>query len=64
MYILEDPKPIKPKPKTGVCELEQIKTNQSYTRSKQKLKLNKLRYKSSCRSLSPSRLDPNLIDRD
>jgi len=42
-----------------VCELEYINTSLSYTRSKHKLNLN--RPKSSCRTPSPSRLDPNTI---
>ena len=59
--FFENPKLVKPKPKTiltCVCELEHIKTNYLYTRSKNKTKLNKLN--SSCRT-PPSRLDPNTI---
>ena len=44
-----------------VCELEHINTSLSYTRSKHKFKLDKLKY--SCRTPSPNRLDPNTIQR-
>ena len=57
-----NPKPVKLKPKRialCVCELEHINTSLSNTRSKHKLKLNKL--KSSCRTPSSSQLDPNAI---
>ena len=62
--FFENLKPVKPKLKTiltCVCELEHSKTNYLYTRSKNKTKQNKL--KSSCRVPSPSRLDPNTIQR-
>ena len=65
MHILENPKPVKLKQKTielvCVCVLEHIKTNYPYTRFK--LKQNKPRFKSSCRSSSPRRFDPNTIHR-
>ena len=64
MYI-RDPKPVKPKTKlielVCVCELEHINTSLSYTRSKHKLKVDKLKF--SCRTPSPSRLEPNTIQR-
>ena len=44
-----------------VCELEHINTIHLYTRSKHNIKLNIPR--PSCRTPSPSRLDPNAIQR-
>ena len=65
MYI-RNPKSVKPKTTrielVCVCKLEHINTSLSYTISKHKFKLHKS--KSSYRTPSPNRLDPNTIQRD
>ena len=63
--FIRNPKPLKPKTKhielVCVCELDHINASLSYTRSKHKLKLNKL--KSSYGPSSSGRPDPKTIQR-